>query len=457
MPQKGDTMQTEPATRTLPLKRVRDLPLFEPKTWNYGKRSIFTEPLTFHIEPYRRFGSIYRVHHQGKEHVVLAGLEANEFVWHNADLWSYNDQMKAFREGFDKTCIFQLDGEKHQKKRHMLAHGFKPAYLAPLVDDMNQVIIDEIAALSDGRADLRPLCKRLTSSMTSQALLQTNLPPDLDKQIDLFSRNLITVVRPRLLQPLWYWRPSYRKLRQRLIASIHQMLDKREADPSTKEDILSFSLQAYPAGDSPLTRHEIALDVLFLLQGGTETASSIIIWALMHIYSNRAWLEELREELRTWNPLTFRSLNDWPKLKATILETERLYPPMPYSVQTTARDFEYQGYLICKRTRIFYPSTLPHFLPEIYENPLSFQPERFLTKHKYPTRANSTFGNGAHACFGQPLAHIKILLVLAHIVDTYDLVFEQKPSFQPQFNIVLTPIESTLPVRFVLRDRVTTI
>jgi cytochrome P450 len=451
---RGGIMQTESVTQTPLLKQMSELPFFDPKKWNYGERNISEDALTFHLEPYRRLGSIYRYKYLKKEHVVIAGMEANEFVWRNPYLWSYGETMDMFREGFDETCIFQLDGEKHQKKRRRVTHGFRPSCLAPLVVEMNQVVIDEIAALPDGRTDLLPLCKYLTCCMTCQALLHMRLPRGLEKQIDLFSRNLLASQRMGLLKPLWFLRPSYRQLRRNLFAQMHKMLDVRDAHPSAKEDLLSFILQAHPADESPLTRQEIALDVLFLLQGGTETASSIIVWALMYLYHNPEWLGEVREELRAWDPLKFRSLNDWPKLKATILEIERLYPPMPYSVLTPMRDFEYQGYLIRKGARIFYPSTLIHALPEIYEDPLSFRPQRFLGDHEYPAKAHATFGSGAHACLGQPLARIKMVLALAHIVSTYDVVFEQKPSFRPLFRVVFSPVERTLPVRFVPRSDV---
>lgn len=445
-------MRIESTTWTSPLKEVKDLPLFDPKAWNYGKRRLSREPLTFHIEPYRRLGSIYRFRYLQREHIVMAGLEANEFVSRNTDLWNYVERMKMFRDGFDETCIFQLDGEEHQKKRRRLAQGFRPTCLAPLVSEMNQVLVEEIAALPDGRANLRTFSKRLTSSMTSQALLHVRLPRGMDKQIDLFSRNLLSGEKWGPLQPLWYKRPSYQRLRRELFADIHRMLDERDAHPSAKDDILSFGLQHPSLDDAPFTRHETALDVLFLLQGGTETASSIIIWALMYLYYNPEWLAAAREELKAWDPLTFKNLNDWPRLKAIIQEIERLYPPVPFFILIPVRDFEYQGYRIPRGRRIFYPSTLTHVLPEIYENPLSFQPERFLGKHEYPAKAHTTFGSSAHACFGQPLARLKILMVLAHVLTQYDLVFEEKPSFQQLLGIVLTPKERVLPVRFVPRS-----
>lgn len=450
-------MQIGPVSKTPPLKQVSDLPLFDPRAWNYGERSLSTEPLTFHLEPYRRLGSIYRVNYFGKEHVVIAGMEANEFVGRNTDLWSYGERMKMFRSGYDNTCLVQLDGERHRKKRRRMVQGFKPTCLASLVGEMNNTLVSEIGALSDGRADLRALCKRLTVCMTSQALLQKALPQGLDKQIDLFSRHLLSGASLGPLEPLWYWYPPYRRIRRQLFAQINQMLDEREAHLSAKEDILSLMLQAYPADEAPLSRQEIALDVLFLLQAGTETTSSVITWALMYLYYNSEWLAELREELRAWNPLTFRTLNDWPKLKATILEIERLRPPEPYFVLIPARDFEYQGYQIRRGTRIFYPVTLVHFLSEIYEDPLSFRAERFLGDYDYPARTHTTFGNGAHTCLGQPLARIKMALALAHIVNTYELVFEQKPSFRLLMEIVLSPAESTLPVRFVPRSDTTVI
>jgi len=54
------------------------------------------DPFQFHLDGYHRYGPIYRTRIEGKNWVVLSGLEANDLVWRNTDLWSYREPNAAF-------------------------------------------------------------------------------------------------------------------------------------------------------------------------------------------------------------------------------------------------------------------------------------------------------------------------------------------------------------------------
>ncbi len=437
---------------TASVRSWSDLPIYSAGRRLLGPtQALLNDPLTFHIEPYRHLGPLYRFRHVTTMTLVMAGTAANDFVWHNSELWSYNQRMKCFREGFDDTCLLQLDGEPHQKKKRHFLHGFKHADLIRHIPAMSQVLAQALATLPDGRHDdLRQLCKRLTVAMTCQSMLQLPLPPELDTKIDSFSDQLLFGDSLGILRHLWYRRPSYQRLRQDLIATIQHMLDLRAANPPAEDDILSLMLKAHLPDEPAITRQELALDILFLLQGGTETASQLIVWSLMYIYQHPEWLAALREELQSWSPERFTNMNDWPKLKATILEVERLRPPVPYFILLPTRDFEYEGVQVPKGTPVFHAAALPHFLSEIFEEPLVFNPQRFLGDSRQLLRVQATFGGGRHFCPGLPLAHLKLPIAIAHILTTYDLIFERPLSFRPELGIVIAP-DSAVPIRLVPR------
>src|ERR1051326_9192243 len=112
------------------LKSKDEIPLYKPKKVLGEPAPNFPhQPVTFHLKPYRQFGSIYRVgcplSWQLQAPIVIAGLEANAFVAQNPDIWAYGERMKVFKEGFNEDCILQLDGEAHQRKRKYFVHGFK--------------------------------------------------------------------------------------------------------------------------------------------------------------------------------------------------------------------------------------------------------------------------------------------------------------------------------------------
>jgi cytochrome P450 len=83
----------------------------------------------------------------------------------------------------------------------------------------------------------------------------------------------------------------------------------------------------------------------------------------------------------------------------------------------------------------------PHFDESIYENPGTFNPDRFLKEengigaakdYERPSDMTTTsnfflaFGNGRHACPGRFLAASQLKMMMAHVLINYDVKFEKE-------------------------------
>jgi cytochrome P450 len=432
---------------------LHDLPVSHDGRPFIGRSKDFANnPLTFFLESYLRLGPLYHVRFSLKKSLVMAGLEVNDFVWKNSDLWDYQHEMRVFGEELDRSYLIQLDGEAHQRKRHRMMQGFKPKALTPQIPAMSSVILKEIDALPARHADLRALCTYLATAMTSQALLRFTLPDGVEAKIVALASQLIVGNSFGFFRHLWFRRPAYQRLKQELYTFIDQILNKRVARSSQEDDILSYILDAHPLDEPPLTRREIIFDIFLLLEASSEVVGHLILWALLYLSRHPEWLTELREELYAWHPEQFKNLNDWPKLKATVLEIERLRPSIPYFSLIPTRDFSYQGVWIPKGTHIIHAASVPHFLSEIYDDPFNFSPQRFLGEQSYPAKAQSNYGGGIHYCIGQPLARIQVPLAIATVIANYDLSFEVTPSLKAKRGMVITPVEPALPVQFLPRS-----
>ena len=107
-------------------------------------------------------------------------------------------------------------------------------------------------------------------------------------------------------------------------------------------------------------------------------------------------------------------------LDAVIMETLRLRPVFPFTIRLTKQPLQLDGLTVPAETFVVPYITLVHRRPDIYPDPLTFRPERFLG-----TRPGAyswiPFGGGARRCIGAPLATQEARIVLRTLIQELDL------------------------------------
>jgi cytochrome P450 len=412
-------------------------------------------PLTALLEPYRRFGRIFRMRLLGRSVVVIAGLDANGFAWHDADDWDWAARSRL--DVFGPNELTQLAGTAHAAKRKRLAPAFRPRALQDQVPTMADAWFRALAENADEVVDLRVLCKRLVVQSTGRAVLRVDLPEAADDDIARVEHDLIAGAAMGPLRKVWSSRPSYRARRRDLTALLTEAVRERRRD-WCEEDLISEILRGLPNGAVIPPVEELVGDAVLLLQAGSDATAHQILWTLLLLQSRPDWTAELRAELDTWSPEAARAFTTFPKLRATVLEAERLRPAIPFAVRVAATDLEFSSRHIPQGATVLHASTLTHFLDEIYDDPLAFRPERFLGTEadgehaaRYPDAAHATFGGGAHACIGQPFAHVQVPLGVAVMTKHAELVAREPVSLRARLDGVLAPVERALPTKLTLR------
>lgn len=436
-------------------KTLEELSYFEPS--DGGKDGCSARyaaaPTSCFIEAYRSLGPIFRCKFWGIERIAIGGREANRLSWGNKHFWNYHRSNRIFREQFSKKYLNQLRGREYSQKRIRINQGFKPSLLFSHAGSMGKVVSDEIDALPFGETQLRLLCMRLMICMTSRVLLQQNLPKGIDDVMALSNKEMLLATSLGRLRWLWYLYPPRRWRRRRIFSYLNGVLNEREKNPVERDDILSIILKAHPDFLPPIPRYELVHDLAQLLMAGSTTTSLLMTWSLLYIYQDTKWLSELRAELMGWDATAFRKFDQYPKLLATVLEIERLKPPVPVFNRVSAQEFSFQGYRIPEGRWVLHLQTLCHFLDEVYEEPFSFKPQRFLNDRNLPARdVHGTYGGGEHICVGFNLARIVTSITVASIVTHFDMEFcHGPPSMREKFDVGPVPIEGDIHVRFVPR------
>ncbi|XP_052723097.1 cytochrome P450 82A1-like [Vigna angularis] len=163
-----------------------------------------------------------------------------------------------------------------------------------------------------------------------------------------------------------------------------------------------------------------------LIAGGSGTSNIILTWTIYSILRNPFVMEKVKAELDIHvGKEKMVSENDISKLKylqATVKETLRLYPPLPLlAPREFTENCTLSGYNIEKGTRLITNIWKIQTDSNVWEDPLDFKPERFLTTHKdIDIRGHNfellPFGSGRRKCpgitFGLQMVHFNLATLL---------------------------------------------
>lgn len=390
---------------------------------------LLSDPVGYFTAGYRVHGPVFRTRFRGSDWVTIAGIEANDFFWQNPSDWSYGQAGPGFTNQFGPTYVTQLDGAPHLRKRKLLRPGFSAEavgkYVVTLARETER-FLENRGAWSDDANEWIPA---LLLTLNKATVVQTELSDEEMRDAITLESEVIYGVSVSATPEVHYARASYIERKARVFACVDRELRARAAG-RRPPDNLQAMMDQDTGSLEPLSAEELRNDTYMLLVAGIHNTTRLLTRILERISGDPQWVEELRAELAGYTPESFsRGMGAFPKLKATILEGERLHPGATFLKRRPVNDLSFAGRTIPAGSRVMQAHTLPHFLPEYYPDPMAFRPRRWLEKEAPNRKALVDFGGGAHICVGMNLTRIHCPVVLAELLRRYDWTLGYTPSF----------------------------
>lgn len=186
-----------------------------------------------------------------------------------------------------------------------------------------------------------------------------------------------------------------------------EMATRRRTDDYERNDILSMFLQAHDEEGNPMSDDEICDAMRTLLIAGHETTATSLAWTAERLVRHPKVLARLQEEV---------DRGDTAYLDAVISEAMRLRPVAPLTPRLAKKPFDLGDRIVPAGTLLMAHITLVHLREDIYSDPLSFRPERFLESP--PDRyAWIPFGGGARRCIGAAFAMMEMRVILQTVLE----------------------------------------
>ncbi|XP_051016518.1 cytochrome P450 11B2, mitochondrial-like isoform X1 [Acomys russatus] len=183
-----------------------------------------------------------------------------------------------------------------------------------------------------------------------------------------------------------------------------------------------------------------------LTAGSIDTTATPLVMTLFELARNPGVQQALREESLAAEASIaadpHRVTSDVPLLRAALKETLRLYPVGPFLERMLNSDLVLQNYHVPAGTLVLIYLYSMGRNPAVYPRPECYMPQRWLDRKRQ--FQHLAFGFGVRQCLGRRLAEVEMLLLLHHVLKTFQVETQEHEDVQMVYRFVLMPSSSPL-------------
>ena len=385
------------------------------------------DPIAFFVSSYQRYGSAFRLQAFDFNLTVMLGPQA-----HRAVFYDHADKLSA-RMGYSlllplmDDALPVSDGAHHAQQRRLIQPAFHHGRVGRYLEIMQQQAEACMASWRDGDViDVNEASRRMTLQIICSAILGVDIGQDYEAMAHTITHTFDYYTQPgarklfKIDLPFMDYGRS-KRARTQLDGLIFKQIRERRANPIKSDDVLSWLIEAQDEDGTMLSDQSIRDQLLMLIYAGHDTATCSLTWALDLLARHPKIAQLLMEEIRAHGAsalsraITMNSLREMSYLDMVLSEVLRLYPSVWIGMRGVTQDFEFDGRVIPAGSRVMYSPGASHRLPQYFEEPLTFDPQRFSSERKGNIVPNSyvPFGGGARLCIGMPfaIAELKVLLI----------------------------------------------
>ena len=412
---------------TKPIPRLRIVDIFRQRDFLRGNipKAMY--------QIFEKYGSVVRVPIRmgGQRVVALLGAEANHWVNKQGRFYLRSkDYIKNFESAFGASRTLPgMDGPEHHKMRKSLRPAYSRAALAQRLPELIGHCKDGIGAWKEGDVfGAAETFQNYISSQVSHLSIGVNCSHYVDDLLAYEHRALITHVQGAL--PKCMLRTPKMKRGRKYVSTLQHSIHsthtpaQREGKP---QDLADAILELHRNDPQFLPETDIVFPFVASMVASIYLGSSLgfAVYAMVRD-------PELYQAVRKEADALFGNghepqardfnRNSMDVTHRLFLESERMYPVIPWQLRTVMNQCVIDGFEIPAQTRLLICHTAPHYSADFFKDPLKFDVDRYLPdreEHMTPG-AYAPYGLGTHTCLGHRWVELQIavnLMLIAHHVD----------------------------------------
>ncbi|KXN92569.1 O-methylsterigmatocystin oxidoreductase [Leucoagaricus sp. SymC.cos] len=384
-----------------------------------GKRFIIVNSVQIAVDMLEKKGSIY-----SERPIVTMGGEL--IGWKNAmALLPYGERLRSYRRLFYHTIGNSTSMSTFHSVEEAETHKFlkrlvsSPQYLAKHIRHTSGAIILHISHGYEVKESDDPLVELADTALGQFSL---SMAPG------GFVVNLVPLLR---YIPEWFPGAKFKKVAREWEATLEGFVEKPHRFVKDQMDA-GIAPQSYTASllaDPELTQEKefnIKWSAASMYGGGADTTVSSIyaFFKAMALYPEvaAAAQAEIDAVVGSDRLPSFADREDLPYINALILEVLRWHTVGPTGIPHAVKeDNIHNGYLIPKGALVITNIWQMQRDPKLYDDPLVFNPKRFLGPNPQCDPRKICFGFGRRICPGRVMAEASIFISCVMTLAVFDI------------------------------------
>lgn len=399
---------------------------------------IFKREWPQHLQPF-----------YGKWVIYMVGPEANRFVMQShREHFSHDMGWTPIIGDIFPKGLLNTDEPEHARQRKIMNPAFSIAYMTKYLPLMQKVIEERTRDWAErGTIDIYAETRKITFDVAATALVGFQTGPEVDRLRQLF----YTLIGPgTTAQTQEEWWQQVVAAKQELTANLLKLIATRRQKPT--DDILGILVNTRDEDGESFSDEELLGQLNILLVAGHETTTTMSAWLLYLLANSSDYLARVHSELETvlagtGGEVTLEAIKSLRVLGNAVDEAGRMYPPVVVAPRGVAKEFEFAGYSVPAGQLLRVGLAGSHYLPDIFENPTKFDPDRFAAPREEDKRhpySLVTFGGGPRVCIGMSFAQIEMKALAAHVLRRYSLTPLEKQADVAVFYGITTSLPQGL-------------
>jgi unspecific monooxygenase len=410
----------------------------------------------------------------GRSRVLISAPDAihRVLVENTANYCRTSATIRILRPIIGKGLLLS-EGEDWRHQRRTMAPAMAPRVVPMMARHValaTEDTIAKVAALAaHGPVDILATVQFLALEIAARSMFSLEM-----RQYGAALRRLIMGFAASLGRPYFLdlmlpaWIPTLRDLarmrfRSQWVAFMDEIIEARLRAPQADHalggkprDLFDMLLAARdPETGEAFSRAQLRDQMATMIVAGHETTALTLFWTLYLLASSPADQQRVAEEVRTIDlgpDAAADALAKLPYTKAVVSEALRLYPPAFALARMAIGPDLLAGVAVPKGALVMISPWVLHRHRRLWTDPDAFNPSRFLgdapSAHRF---AYMPFGAGPRICIGAQLALTEACLVLAMMIQRFEVALADARPVLPMAVIVTQP-DHAAPFRLRPRD-----